>query len=30
MIHFSILLVVYDFSARKAFAFLNKITVQNL
>lgn len=30
MIHSSILLVVYDFSARKAFAFLNNITLQNL
>lgn len=30
MIHFYILLVVYGFSARKAFAFLNNIILQNL
>lgn len=30
MFHFSILLVVYDFSERKAFAFLYNITLQNL
>lgn len=30
MFHFSILLVVYDFSERKAFTFLNNITLQNL